>query len=96
MYEKKHKAKNTASKVNLTNVKLSSANDKSKKVSSFFKPKSQSGDQTPLAKTTHTPTDKKSPDERVPVELFPLSGPGIEWYREKGINAVTNISRSNV
>ena len=95
LVRKKHKTKNTASKVNVTNVKLSSANDKSKKVS-FFKPKSQSGDQTPLAKTMHTPTDKKSPDERVPVELFPLSGPGIEWYREKGINAVTNISRSNV
>ena len=43
----------------------------------------------------HTPPDKKSTDEQVPVELFPLSGPGIEWYREKGINAVTNISRSD-
>ena len=29
-----------------------------------------------------------------PEELFPLSGPGIGWYKAKGRNAVTNISRS--
>ncbi len=27
-------------------------------------------------------------------ELFPLSGPEIEWYKVKGRNAVTNILRS--
>ena len=27
-------------------------------------------------------------------EIFPLAGPGIEWYKEKGVNAVTNISKA--
>ena len=44
----------------------------------------------------HTPLNKKSTDEQVLIELFPLSGPGIEWYKEKGINAVTNNSRSAI
>ena len=35
-----------------------------------------------MPKNMHTPPEKKSTDEEVPVELFPLSGPGIEWYRE--------------
>ena len=33
-------------------------------------------------------------DTKEPEELYPLSGPGIEWYQEKGVNAVTNLSRS--
>ena len=49
-----------------------------------------------MSKNTHTPPEKKSTDEEVLIELSSLSGPGIEWYREKGINTVTNISKSDV
>ena len=94
LVRKKHKVKKNRSEVNLTDIKLSSANDNPKKVS-FFKPKAKTGDQM-MPKNTHTPPEKKSNDEEVPVELFPLSGPGIEWYREKGINAISNISKSDV
>ncbi|CAB4026118.1 Hypothetical predicted protein [Paramuricea clavata] len=33
-------------------------------------------------------------DTKEPKKLLPLSGPGIEWYQEKGVNALTNVSRS--
>ena len=79
----------------MTNIKLLSANDNSKRVSSFFKPQPTTGDPM-MPKNMHTPPEKYSTDEEVPVELFPLSGPDIEWYREKEFNRVTNISRSDI
>ena len=49
-----------------------------------------------MCENIYTPPEKlpatKSTNEQ--VELFPLLGPGIDWYKRKGVNAVTNISRS--
>ena len=66
LVRKKHKVKKNRSEVNLTNIKLSSANDNPKKVSSFFKPKAKTGDKM-MPKNTHTPPEKKSTDEEVPA-----------------------------
>jgi hypothetical protein len=61
-----------------------------RKISSFFKIEKSS------VENIYTPPQKlpatKSTNEQ--VELFPLLGPGIDWYKRKGVNAVTNISRS--
>ena len=35
----------------------------------------------------------KSEDSNDQDDLYPLSGPGIKWYEQKGVNAVTNRSR---
>ena len=63
---------------------------KNKKISSFFNTKSNDV----IIERMRTTAVTKSTNEK--VELFPLSGPGIEWYRKKGVIAVKNISRSEV
>ena len=33
-------------------------------------------------------------DKEEDEEIFPLQGPGLSWYRQKGINAAANVARS--
>ena len=67
---------------------------KVKKITSFFKKKTVSeGTNITTENVPTQPITKKSNDEL--EEVFPLLGPGMKWYKERGVNAVTNLSRTD-
>ena len=68
---------------------------KSPTISSFFKQADRPKDHEEQPRNIPKPSIYARNDkEQESEELFPLSGPRIEWYKEKGRNACTNISRS--
>ena len=67
----------------------------SPRISSFFKQANRPKDHEEKPRNIPKPsTNARNNKGEENEELFPLSGPQIEWYKQKGRKACTNISRS--